>query len=1006
MGSVPDDSSNGYPGAPSPAEALLGLGFRPGRKERRDQAGDLVENYRLGAPLGEGAFGTVWMAEQIEPVRRTVALKLIKRGMDSREVVARFEAESQALAIMDHPNIAAVLDAGTTTDDRPYFAMELVKGEPFTSYCDSRNLSLRERLELFIPVCQAVQHAHQKAILHRDLKPSNILVAEVDGKAVPKVIDFGISKALGAKREWQEGTLMQTLAGAPMGTLQYMSPEQTGSVPDVDTRSDIYSLGAILYELLTGRPPLEPGDSAYDETLRRIRVEEAVKPSALIQPADAFRKIARARDTDPQRLKRALRGDLDWITTKALEKDRRRRYETATALAADLRRHLEQEPVSAAAPSWGYLFAKFARRHKAAFVTAGLVSAALVAGTGMSLWQAAEARAARVSSERNHAEARKNLGKAREAVEKYLTRVADNPQLKESGFHELRKDLLETALPFYEELAGYSGSDPGLLHDKSRALGDLANIHAELGETAKAVHCFRQALEIDEALLGRAPDNAGYRETFGLHCNNCAHMLPPEESVQLMRRGLEVLEGLHREFPDNQEFVEARITAMINLAVAMDQADDGEGSKAVLSEALRAFETISVSAESTPALRVMLAMTQANAGTAFGDLPGGNSETLFRSALSAFEQVCEEIPADYSTRGLQAAAVHRYGLWLTAQGRREEAIAEFRKAERIQREIIALLPEIPGRKYSLVNTLHALGEALIHSGRPLEAGPGFEETLSILTSLREDYPRVAEYTWDTALASARLAALEEAEGDWKHAASLYGQSVACMRELVEQVPGKDSYRTELCLLLTKHAVTSTRAQDGPAAAASALEAAGMAEADREQHENFAALLAAIIPLLRDSEPAKADECAACAVRQLQRAIDAGLLAMERIRDDSRFNPLRRYPAFAGLRPAPPDPAGRVPSRFTFYYMHDDPGIRHWTRTGDRWVERQPSGQQNVYSERGRIRVHGISGTEIRREGEAALKLFIPDIGTSSTPTLLMAVEPDRWSLLGEIKDLE
>ena len=356
----------------------------------------VIGRYKLLKEIGKGGFGIVWLAEQTEPIRREVALKVIKAGMDSREVIARFEAERQALAQMDHPNIAAVLDAGTTERGLPYFVMELVKGVPITEYCDTRKLGIRERLELFIPVCQAVQHAHQKAILHRDLKPSNILVAEVDGKPVPKVIDFGIAKALSASpEELLRSSLALTQEGMVVGTPQYMSPEQAGSVPDVDTRSDLYTLGVILYELLVGETPLSKERLkrvALDEVLRLVREGEPQRPSSRFIPAtERGKTTAGMRHTEPRKLGHALRGDLDWIVLKALEKDRARRYDTANAFALDLRRHLDDEPVSAGPPSAGYRLRKLVRRNRLAFGAATAILVLLVGGITASTWQAVRA---------------------------------------------------------------------------------------------------------------------------------------------------------------------------------------------------------------------------------------------------------------------------------------------------------------------------------------------------------------------------------------------------------------------------------------------------------------------------------------------------------------------------------------------------------------------------------------------------------------------------------------
>jgi non-specific serine/threonine protein kinase/serine/threonine-protein kinase len=355
--------------------------------------GTSVGPYHLLERIGEGGMGVVYRAEQAAPVRRQVALKVIKPGMDSAQVIARFKAERQALALMDHLHIARVLDAGTTASGRPYFAMELVEGVPITRYADEMHLSLRQRLELFLPVCRAVQHAHQKGIIHRDLKPSNILVSLQDGQPVPKVIDFGLAKALHQRLTDHS---LHTGLGMVMGTLEYMAPEQAGvSAMDIDTRADIYSLGAVLYELLTGSPPLDRGrlrGASLIEVLRRIREDEPPPPSARLgQAPAALAALAAARRTEPRRLARLVRGELDWIVMKALEKDRSRRYDTASGLARDLERHLADEPVTAGPPSAGYQLRKFARKHRRALFTAAAFALLLVVGAAVSGWLALQA---------------------------------------------------------------------------------------------------------------------------------------------------------------------------------------------------------------------------------------------------------------------------------------------------------------------------------------------------------------------------------------------------------------------------------------------------------------------------------------------------------------------------------------------------------------------------------------------------------------------------------------
>ncbi len=387
--------------------------------------GSRIGPYKLLQQIGEGGMGVVWMAEQTEPVRRTVALKVIKAGMDSAQVIARFEAERQALALMDHPNIAKVLDAGATETGRPYFVMELVKGMPITKYCDDHRLTIRQRLELFVPVCQALQHAHQKGIIHRDIKPSNVLIAPYDSKPVVKVIDFGVAKATGQRLT--EKTMF-TEFGAVVGTLEYMSPEQAElNNQDIDTRSDIYSLGVLLYELLTGTTPLNMvrlRGTAFAAILLMIQEEEPPKPSTrLSESKETLPAMSAHAQTDPAKLAKVMRGELDWIVMRALEKNRNQRYETANGLARDIERYLNEEAVEACPPSASYRLRKFGRKHRAALSTAAALIALLVLGAAVSTWQAIRARQMEQQAmvERDHAlEARTEAETARkgEAKEK------------------------------------------------------------------------------------------------------------------------------------------------------------------------------------------------------------------------------------------------------------------------------------------------------------------------------------------------------------------------------------------------------------------------------------------------------------------------------------------------------------------------------------------------------------------------------------------------------------
>jgi hypothetical protein len=463
-----------------------------------EQPGARIGHYKILQRIGEGGCGAVYMAEQEKPMRRLVALKVIKLGMDTRAVIARFDAERQALAMMDHPNIAKVLDAGATHTGRPYFVMELVRGTRITDYCDQNRLDTRQRLELFIQICHAIQHAHQKGIIHRDIKPSNIIVTVHDGLPVPKVIDFGIAKATEAPLT--DKTLL-TAQNQFIGTPAYMSPEQAGTGGlDIDTRSDIYSLGVLLYELLTGKTPFDPKallQSGVDEMRRTLREEDPQRPSALLTVLAVKDLTATAlrRHAEPPRLIALIRGDLDWIVMKALEKERARRYETANGFAMDIRRHLSNEPVIARPPSRAYRLQKLVRRNKVVFVAAATVSAALIAGLGTSTWlllKEREARQRAVTAERQQARltheaelARSNEAKLRRQAEARERITQATVLVNEGRFDEADK-MISQASP----------TEPSV--EDAALLRSLSEWHALQGRWTQAADRFGLLLQVNQ----------------------------------------------------------------------------------------------------------------------------------------------------------------------------------------------------------------------------------------------------------------------------------------------------------------------------------------------------------------------------------------------------------------------------------------------------------------------------------------------------------------------------
>ena len=451
--------------------------------------GTVIGRYQLLQKIGEGGMGEVWLAEQKEPVLRRVALKLVKAGMDTREVIARFESERQALALMDHPAIAKVLDGGSTPQGTPYFVMEYVAGIPITTYCDNHRLSNRARVELFMHVCEGVQHAHQKAIIHRDLKPSNILVTEVDGRAAPKIIDFGIAKALAQKLS---PVTLFTRTGVLVGTPEYMSPEQAlSSGEDIDTRTDVYSLGVIFYELLAGAAPLDLRKITLDELLRRLREEEPPKPSAKVRTQDpaTLSELARRREIDPLALAKQMRGDLDSIALKALEKDRSRRYASPSDLAADIGRYLRNEAVLAVAPSAVYRARKFARRYGAALAMTAALVLVLILAAGVSIRQSIRAnREAAVAQAVNDFLQHDLLAQASAATQ-------SGPSAKPDPHLEVRTALDRAAA----RITGKFDRQP----EVEAAIRDtIGQAYVDLGLYPEARKQFERALELYRRVLG------------------------------------------------------------------------------------------------------------------------------------------------------------------------------------------------------------------------------------------------------------------------------------------------------------------------------------------------------------------------------------------------------------------------------------------------------------------------------------------------------------------------
>jgi serine/threonine protein kinase/tetratricopeptide (TPR) repeat protein len=732
--------------------------------------GSLIGPYKLMEQIGEGGMGLVFVAEQQHPVRRKVALKVIKPGMDTRQVIARFEAERQALALMDHPHIAKVLDGGATASGRPYFVMELVKGTPITDCCDQDQLSVRACLELFLQVCMAVQHAHQKGIIHRDIKPSNVLVVSHDGKPVVRVIDFGVAKAIGQRlTDKTVYTHFAQLVGTPL----YMSPEQAGeSGLDIDTRSDIYSLGVLLYELLTGTTPFHKErfkEVGYDEMRRIIREEEPPKPSTRISTlGQAATTISTRRKSDPKRLSQLVRGELDWIVMKALEKDRNRRYETASAFAADVQRYLNDEPVLACPPSAWYRFRKFARRNKAALTTVSLfVSAILVALTALLVsYQRVkqeknekELALERTREEKNRAD--ENLMKARVAVKTYLTKTAQEPRLEAEDLHALRKDLLASAVAFYEEFVRQLSDDPVLEAERAGAYGDLGFIRQEMGENEQALKHYEQARAIYARLAGEFPADAGHRNALAGTDNNLAIILERlgrrGEAAEAYRQSLSTREKLVKEFPDDVEYRKELAQTLTNLGDLLRSEGEYAKAAAAFQQSITILEELVQKFPLVPIYRRYLARACNNWGMLQNrpnqqakavDAWRRAADLLNLDVLRKLLPVDAQIPAGYLQE--LASAFNNLAIGLRAQGQPVEAEKALRRSVDIKAKLVGDFPTVPKYRRQLAASLNNLALALGELKQREEASAALKQALTLQEKLVADFPGVPMYAVELA----------------------------------------------------------------------------------------------------------------------------------------------------------------------------------------------------------------------------------------------------------------
>jgi eukaryotic-like serine/threonine-protein kinase len=686
-----------------------------------ERPGSKIGNYKLLEQIGEGGFGLVFVAEQERPVRRRVALKIIKPGMDTREVVARFEAERQALALMDHPNIARVIDGGTTESGRPYFVMELVRGIPITDYCDQHHLGPRERLELFVSVCQAVQHAHQKGIIHRDIKPSNVLVMLQDGKPLVKVIDFGIAKAL--YQPLTEKTIVTKLAQM-IGTPLYMSPEQAemGGL-DIDTRSDVYSLGVLLYELLTGTTPFDKkrlARAAYEEFLRIVLNEEPPRPSTRLSSlGDTATAVAVNRGLDVKRLLQILAGDIGWVVMKALEKDRGRRYDTATSFAEDIQRYLRDEAIVARPPSKAYQFRKFVRRNRGGVVTTGVVAVALLTGAALAAWQAVRATRAEGRALAAEKTALSSAEDARRSEAAAVTAARAEKQAKEDAL--AREKETKAVLNFVEDR----------IFSAARPEGRQGGLGREVS--------LRKAIEsalvyVDQSFPGQPLIEASVRLTLG----HSFKLLGDAPAAVAQEQAARALYSRYRgsEHPDTLLAMEALASADIDL---------GQWADALrLNEQVLAGRKTSLGPDNPLTLRAMANLAHSYALT--GHLK--ESLQLFQETAALTEAKLGK--DDPQTLDCMARQAHTIQL----TGRTREAL-------KIWEEVAARRKATLGVDHpDTLSTLHSISECYYFLGRydaslklreetlklqTAKLGPEHLETLSTMAELANSYDAVGRF---------------------------------------------------------------------------------------------------------------------------------------------------------------------------------------------------------------------------------------------------------------------